>query len=194
MAESTARLLPVWDAMAEHFLDTEVRHRFPHTALTCLDAGLSPLEARDVWRKDIAPTLAWNLLSVAGEWALWEEAWLIAQIAKTRRANWLIKLTSHRGFARLTKDMWLPIEKSMRVLEHLDQTERRAQVQALSYLTRVFIDFVNPMEPSPETKELVLMRQLYPEPFSSILQTAICSDERASGVARVREFLGESRR
>lgn len=190
MAESTALLLPVWDAMADQFLDTERRHRIPHTALACLDAGLTPLEAREVWRRDIAPSVGMNLLSVAGEWQFWEEAWLIAQIAKARRANWLVKMTSHRGFARLSKSMWLPIEHSMRFLDHLDQAERETHTQALSELALAYFDFLSSWSEQLEPEMLALMRTLYPEPFLSIFKTAIFDDESSSGPVRVRKILG----
>lgn len=190
MDQSTALLLPVWDAMAEQFLDTECRHRIPHTALTCLDAGLSAREAREVWMRDIAPSVGLNLLAVAGEWQYWEEAWLIAQIAKARRANWLVKMTSHRGLARLSKSMWLPIEHSMRFLDQLERTERETHARALSEIARTFFDSLSSWPEPLEPELLELMRALYPEPFLSIFETAIFDKEASSGPIRVRTLLG----
>lgn len=182
-------LVPVWIAMAEHFLDTENRYAIPTTALVCLDAGLTPKEASVVWSKQVAPTLGWNMLSVAGEWMGWDEAWLCREIVKTRRANWLAKLTIHRGFARLSRGAWLPIEKSMQHLVPLDPADRELHAQALSDLARHFYDFMIRPAELVTSSCVKTMKQLYPQPFMSIIKTNIFEDEGITGPIRVREAI-----
>lgn len=175
--------------MAEHFLDTEVRPWIPSTALTCLDAGLTPPQAQDIWKKDIAPTVGWNLLSVAGEWAYWDEDWLCAQIEKTRRANILSKLITHRGLARLAHSMWIPIEKSMLHLAPLNQETRKLHARALADLARFYFDFDLPVSDGYEQTVVTLMHELYPNPFLDIIETATYEDEGATGPVRVKDAL-----
>lgn len=80
-----AALRRVWVAFADQFLDTETRHDLPLAALAAVEAGLSVDEALDVWRFEVFPVVGANLLSIAGEWAGWDEAWLAAEIREVRR-------------------------------------------------------------------------------------------------------------
>ena len=79
--------ITVWLAMADHFLDTETRHDIPLTALLCVEAGWSCERARDAWRHEVSPAVAFNLWSVAGEWAGWDREWLVARIERLR-SSW----------------------------------------------------------------------------------------------------------
>jgi hypothetical protein len=51
------------------------RQDLPLTALCCVEAGLSAAQARQVWQFEVSPAVGFNLLSVAGEWAYWDEDW-----------------------------------------------------------------------------------------------------------------------
>ena len=59
----------VWEAMADHFLDTETRQDLARTAWRCVQAGLTVEQAARIWRDEICPAVGWNLWQVAGEWA-----------------------------------------------------------------------------------------------------------------------------
>lgn len=172
--------------MADHFLDTEVRTDIPRTALTCLDAGFTPFEAREIWQREVAPTLGWNYLSIAGEWAGWDQTWLQQEIQKTRQANWLVKATIHRGLARLSKDAWIPIEKTMLHLEELSPTMRELSTRALTELAQIFFDFVPTPVHEMDAQVLETMYQLYPQPFLSIMASAMYEDDQSTGTARVK--------
>lgn len=72
----------VWIAMADLFLDTEVRWFLPAVAGAAVREGYDWPETRRILEREVAPVLAPNLLSVAGEWAGWDEQWLVAAIRK----------------------------------------------------------------------------------------------------------------
>jgi hypothetical protein len=131
--------IKVWISMAEHYLDTETRAELPWTALACVEAGLSVEEARAIWREEVEPTLGSNLLCVAGEWAGWDEAWLVERLTARRARN------ARRGwFARrfkldateLNAAAWASIERCMRALLAVAPEARGALAQEQSLRIR----------------------------------------------------------
>ncbi|MBB4480792.1 hypothetical protein [Rhizobium etli] len=68
------RRLPVWHALSDVFLDTELQARDHHRIAKTLDiSGYSLAELRSILEDEVAPAFASNLWSVAGEWAGWSE-------------------------------------------------------------------------------------------------------------------------
>lgn len=68
------RRLPVWHALSDVFLDTELQARDYHRIGRTLDiSGYSLAELRSILEDEVAPAFASNLWSVAGEWAGWSE-------------------------------------------------------------------------------------------------------------------------
>ena len=68
--EQIERRLPVWIALSDTFLDTELTDdAYRSIARTIEESGFSPEEAFEIYRREVAPAFAVNLLSVAGEWA-----------------------------------------------------------------------------------------------------------------------------
>lgn len=68
--EELERRRPVWDAMSDVFLDTETRWGMPHVAFVLARSGYSESELDAIWDREIVPECAWNLMQLAGEWAL----------------------------------------------------------------------------------------------------------------------------
>lgn len=67
--------MPVWSALSDLFLDTELDendHRRIATAIAA--AGLDAAEARAILKDEVLPAFAFNLMQVAGEWAGWSDA------------------------------------------------------------------------------------------------------------------------
>ena len=66
---------PVWDAMADLFLDTDFKGMEIEARLVERIAaspfGLSELDQIYAW--EVAPAFAFNLRGIAGEWGMWEE-------------------------------------------------------------------------------------------------------------------------
>lgn len=70
-AAEIARALPLWTALSDLFLDTDVLLSVPYIARTIVETGYSIDEAEEMLRWDVRPAFYGNLLSVAGEWAGW---------------------------------------------------------------------------------------------------------------------------
>lgn len=69
-----ARRLPVWCALSDAFLDTELDQRaYRHIAKVIRAQGFGAAEGEAIFRDEVAPAFAYNLWSVAGEWAGWPE-------------------------------------------------------------------------------------------------------------------------
>jgi len=85
-AAELARRRPVWSALSELFLDTEVRPQLGYVALACIASGYSEEELQSIWRHEVAPVLLPNMLDVAGEWAAFDQDWLEARIVERRRS------------------------------------------------------------------------------------------------------------
>jgi hypothetical protein len=107
----------IWEAMADHFLDTDTTEWIPRTARLCVEAGLTTAEAGDIWRFEVTPAVWPNVWSVAGEWACWSTEWLFATIERERdswlnRPGWLGELV-YRLRVHYVHEDWLAIERAM---------------------------------------------------------------------------------
>jgi hypothetical protein len=92
-----ARRLPVWCAMSDAFLDTELdAHNYRHMADVVREQGFTIAEAKAIFHTEVAPAFAANLLSVAGEWAGWSEQTVRARVLATMNqpfAGFVLRLT-----------------------------------------------------------------------------------------------------
>ena len=74
--------LPVWRAFSEFFLDTELDDEAIARIAGVL--ALSPYDDEELWnilRHEVYPACHPNLLSVAGEWAAFDDRWLMERVA-----------------------------------------------------------------------------------------------------------------
>ena len=72
--------------MSEFWLDTELNdedHR--RIAAVLRDSGYTIPELEAICRSEVAPVVSGNLLSVAGEWACFDSAWLEREILQRLR-------------------------------------------------------------------------------------------------------------
>lgn len=77
--------IPVWVALSDLYLDTDVTLSYDHIVRT-LAASPYPLDAlHEILMYDVHPALYMNLMSVAGEWAGFDETWLLERIEAVRR-------------------------------------------------------------------------------------------------------------
>lgn len=73
-AEEIDRRAPVWRALSDLFLDTELSTEdFRSIARTIEAAQFSGEEAEEILCKEVAPVFSGNLLVAAGEWQSWDE-------------------------------------------------------------------------------------------------------------------------
>lgn len=71
---------PVWLALSDLFLDTDTRLSFPYIARTLAASPFSDDELEAIFQNEVAPAVEFNLFDIAGEWAGFDETWLIAAI------------------------------------------------------------------------------------------------------------------
>jgi predicted metal-dependent HD superfamily phosphohydrolase len=116
-AAPTAERVAVWIAMAEHFLDTDTQEDVPHTASLCVRSGLSIEKAREIWQHEVSPALYPNLWILGGEWAGWDEAWLVERILKSRRRlRGTLGYLAYRLQVQSQHSVWQEIERHMEKL------------------------------------------------------------------------------
>ena len=108
---------PIWIALSEFYLDTELQDSdFRHIALTILESPYTLDEVKKINKYEVFPILQVNLLSVAGEWAGFDEAWLVDKI--TTRLKTKTKLSdigveaSYQMFKWMSKRYWDNLEKT----------------------------------------------------------------------------------
>lgn len=66
------RRLPVWHALSDLFLDTELQQDDYNRIATVLrTSGIERAELQSILNEEVAPAFVFNLLDVAGEWCSW---------------------------------------------------------------------------------------------------------------------------
>ena len=75
---------PVWVAFSDLFLDTDVTLIYGDIAQVCADSEYSSAELKEILFEEVAPVVSGNLMSIAGEWAGFNEDWLVKQITKPK--------------------------------------------------------------------------------------------------------------
>ncbi len=77
---------PLWAALSDLWLYTELSaDDLEHIARVMAESGLTIAELRRVYLVEVAPVVYGNLLSVAGEWMLFDEEWLSDRILHNLR-------------------------------------------------------------------------------------------------------------
>ena len=115
-AINIAERKPVWVALSEIYLDTELQDAdFTNIALTISKSPYGFEEVRQIDKYEVFPVLYTNLLSVAGEWAGFNEEWLIDAISdsinKRNKANQLVLEASYASFKWMYKEAWEKLER-----------------------------------------------------------------------------------
>jgi hypothetical protein len=115
--------IPIWNALSDLYLDTDVTLSHDHIVRTLAASPYSLDELHEMLMYDVHPALYRNLMSVAGEWAGFDEAWLVERIAAVRRQpRWRRRIT--HWFARDIGVQW-------RTLEPMIRTARSAALSPL---------------------------------------------------------------
>jgi len=82
------RRLPVWTALADTFLDTQLEPAdYSRIAAVIREAGYDTREAEAIYREDVVPAFAGNLLSVTGEWSGWSQPFVRVRVLARRRSR-----------------------------------------------------------------------------------------------------------
>lgn len=107
----------VWIAISEFYLDTELQetdYQWIYNVFKTSGLSLKTLKSIDMY--EVFPTLQANLNSVAGEWAGFDEKWLVEVCTRNyRKRNNLIFRIIIRWRNRLSywmrKDHWVKMEE-----------------------------------------------------------------------------------
>jgi hypothetical protein len=93
----------LWIALSDLFLDTDVSLSYDHILEVMTQTGFTDDEVQEILLYEVEPALCFNLYDVAGEWAGFEEHWLIDRIEEIRSkprpkwVSWLTKSTYARA-------------------------------------------------------------------------------------------------
>lgn len=72
-----AERMPVWEALSEFFLDTELQPEdLTWIAKILAGSRYSTHELEEILFYEVYPVCKWNMLSVAGEWAFFPLDWI----------------------------------------------------------------------------------------------------------------------
>ncbi len=105
--------IPVWNALSDLYLDTDVTLSHDYIVRTLAASPYSLDDLHDMLMYDVHPALYPNLMSVAGEWAGFDDAWLLERIATIRRQpRWRRRIT--HGFARDIGVQWRTLAPMIR--------------------------------------------------------------------------------
>jgi hypothetical protein len=141
---ASAAKVAVWESLAQHFLDNDTRSAIPHSAELCLDAGLSPAAAHDVWRYEVTPALWTNLWNHLGEWAGWDTAWLVSTIEAHKRSRFnrpgRFNALIYRWRIQSSHAVWVAVEACMHALLREPEASRPQLTANLTWLAEHYFD------------------------------------------------------
>jgi hypothetical protein len=74
--------MPVWSALSELFLDTELQpHDIERISNQLAESTYTTERIEEILRIEVTPPLKWNRMVVAGEWAFFDEDFLRERIS-----------------------------------------------------------------------------------------------------------------
>lgn len=97
--------IPVWAALSELYLDTDVTLCYDSVARTLAASPYAHDELERILVDEVHPALYFNLLDVAGEWAGFDEAWLVERVQAVRRRPLWRRRLAHLSFG-MVRDDW----------------------------------------------------------------------------------------
>jgi hypothetical protein len=180
----------VWEALAEHFLDTENRSQLPRHALICLESGLTRSRARDVWCYEVTPAVWLNLWIIAGEWGSWRTEWLIPRV-EAKRGRWpnrpgLFARLVYRLRVGWAHQYWVALERCMELFEGTEPAERSLLADDLTWLAE---HFFCPRWGAENARDPQVLRKLYATAFLPIFSELVIPNaggQESSAACRAR--------
>ncbi len=102
-----ARRLPLWWALSDLLLDTDMPHVWgPYIVRTMREGGFALGDAHEIFLDEVGPAFYFNLSIVTGEWAGWEEEYVRRMVvARLRRPAWMRRIGERSRRATL-QDVW----------------------------------------------------------------------------------------
>lgn len=113
--EEISNRKPVWVALSEFYLDTELNNAdFQRIAEILKESRYSFKELKRINYEEVAPVVSPNTLSVAGEWTGFNEEWLTAEIIKRlnqKKRKSIFNKIYKKYIDSITNSYWEQIEK-----------------------------------------------------------------------------------
>lgn len=136
-SEELERRRPVWEAMSDLFLDTEVRWSVPFVALRCAESGYDDETLEQIFWGEVFDEGIDNLTQVAGDWGMLtlNENVLIARFNKPS-IPWL----KRRALGWMVNDSWLGTREVTGWYRALPPAQRQALRKALEVLVRKYLE------------------------------------------------------
>ena len=134
-AEEIAIRTPVWSAMSDLFLDTDVRIWYPWSARAIALSPYSFEELDLIFSDEVRPVLSVNMLMVAGEWAGFDTDWLVSKIVargKPRHRSWLPQW-------KAAQRDWESVVLLTKCLRKLDSADLERRIQVWFQLSKLFL-------------------------------------------------------
>jgi len=108
---------PVWQALSELFLDTELQPADrKHIALAIHESPYSLEQAEEILYTEVYPICIWNLASVAGEWISFPIDWLEERICGRLSGGFRIPVRFQIGRGMIRED-WRKVVEALNALE-----------------------------------------------------------------------------
>lgn len=117
--EQICERMPVWDALSEFFLDTELTAQDHQRIASALARSrYAEEELHDILRHEVYPACSLNFVCVAGAWGTFGEDWIRERIAPHY---------DHRPRFRLPSVRWPCIEEQWSAVKVIVAEQRSAQ-------------------------------------------------------------------
>ena len=133
-AEELELRKPVWVAMSDLFLDTDVRVHFAFAALKLAESPFIVEQLTEIFTHELAPALGGNLISVAGEWAGFDSEWVVETVLKGLRG-----IRALRAFD-IAHDDWEALAILVKALRKVPVERWKQRVALWEALSRAFLD------------------------------------------------------
>lgn len=129
---------PLWEAMADLFLDAEVRFSVPFVARRCVESGYDDEALERIFWAEVFPEALPNLQSPAGEWMALnlDEAALIKRANAGSAVPWL----KRRAHGWMVQAPWLAVREVAGWLRAYEKAEREQRCWALELLGRRYFE------------------------------------------------------
>ncbi|WDO14542.1 hypothetical protein MH928_07550 [Flavobacterium sp. WW92] len=107
---------PIWISLSQFYLDTELKDNdFTDIAFKIIESPYTFEEVKKINQHEIFPVLQNNLLSIADEWAGFDEEWLIEEITKRINKKSFVSTLkikiNYRLFKSMQKEYWSKLKK-----------------------------------------------------------------------------------
>jgi hypothetical protein len=97
---------PVWIALSDLFLDKDATSSYEYIVSVCAESKYSTDELEAILKKEVAPVVSANLLSMAGAWSGFDNDWLVEEICKNIHSKSILKLLIKYRFNKYINEHW----------------------------------------------------------------------------------------